>query len=246
MPVKVLLVDDNALVLDLMRRGLEGHASVEAVRDGTDALLRALEEPPDLVITDYRLNGLDGRQLLEKLKAKPHTQKVPVVLVASKADIDEKLQPIANQVEDFFVKPFFVRDFTKRAKRILDRIYLEKIQREASSGSGAFAGRLTEMGILDLFPTLEQGQKTCALIITGPDEKETATIYFENGQIQHAELTTSDGGVSIGDAVINHAVHWNDGTFQIDFNGRSDQRSTTGGTQSLLMEALRLMDEENR
>ena len=48
-----------------------------------------------------------------------------------------------------------------------------------------------------------------------------------------------------GDPVINHIVHWNDGSFQLDFSGRSDERSTTAGTQSLLMEALRLMDEES-
>ncbi len=239
MALRVLLVDDNPLVLNLMRQGLEPYAAIEALRDGADALLKALENPPDLVISDYWLDGLDGRQLLEKLRSRPQTQKVPVVLLASKADIDEKLQGISDQVEDLFAKPFFLRDFTKRIKRILDRIYLEKVQRE--SAAGAFTGRLAEMSILDLFPTLEQGQKTCALIVTGPDGKQSATIYFADGQIYHAVM-----GKVAGDAVINQIVHWNEGTFQIDFNARSSERSTSGGTQSLLMEALRLMDEEHR
>jgi CheY-like chemotaxis protein len=234
-------VDDNALILDLMRKGLPPYAEIEALSDGTEALLRALEAPPDLVISDYRMAGLDGRQLLEKLRSKPQTQKVPVVLVASKADVDEKLQPVADQVEDFFVKPFFVRDFAKRAKRIIDRVHLEKMQRESTGPAGGMAGRLSEMGIMDLFPTLEQGQKTCALVITGPDEKETATIYFTDGQVRHAVL-----GAMTGDAVINHIVHWNDGTFHIDFEARSSEQTTSGGTQSLLMEALRLLDEESK
>ena len=241
MAVRILLVDDNALVLDLMRRGLEAHGQVEALSDGTDALLKALESPPDLVISDYRMGGLDGRQLLEKLCAKPQTQKVPVVLLATKSDVDERLQGISDQVEDFFIKPFFVRDLTKRAKRIIDRIHLEKIQREAAAPGGGFAGRLTEMGIMDLFQTLEMGQKTCALSVTGPDDRETATIYFADGQVHHALMNDVKG-----DAVINHIVHWNDGSFQLDFNARSNERSTTTGTQSLLMEALRLMDEESR
>ena len=240
MSVRVMVVDDNPLVLDLLRRGLEPHANVEALSDGTDALLKALESPPDLIISDYRMTGVDGRQLLEKLKSKPQTQKVPVVLVASKSDVDEKLQGVSDQVEEFFIKPFFIRDLTKRAKRIIDRVRLEKMQREAA-GAGGITGRLSEMGVMDLFQTLEMGQKTCALIVTGPDEKETATLYFTDGQINHAIMNKV-----IGDAVINHIVHWNDGAFQIDFNARSDDRTTTAGTQSLLMDALRLMDEENK
>ena len=240
MSVRVLLVDDNALVLNLMRRGLEPHAQVEALSDGTDALLKALESPPDLIISDYRMVGLDGRQLLEKLRGKPQTRKVPVVLLASKSDVDEKLQGVSDQVEDFFVKPFFLRDLTKRAKRIIDRIYLEKMQRE-SAGPGGISGRLTEMSIMDLFQTLEMGQKTCALSITGPEEREKAMIYFADGQIHHAVMNDVKG-----DGVINHIVHWNDGAFQLDFNGRSNERTTSTGTQGLLMEALRMLDEESR
>jgi len=41
-------------------------------------------------------------------------------------------------------------------------------------------------------------------------------------------------------------VHWSDGTFQIDFNARSSERTTTTGSQGLLMEALRMLDEENK
>ncbi len=202
MAVRILLVDDNALVLDLMRRGLEAHGQVEALSDGTDALLKALESPPDLIISDYRMGGLDGRQLLEKLRAKPQTQKVPVVLLATKSDVDERLQGISDQVEDFFIKPFFVRDLTKRAKRIIDRIHLEKIQRESAAPGGGFAGRLSEMGIMDLFQTLEMGQKTCALSVTGPDDRQTAMIYFADGQVHHALMNDVKG-----DAVINHIVH---------------------------------------
>ncbi len=240
MPVKVLLVDDNPLVLELMHKGLQSHAEVEARQDAVSALMSAFDSPPDLVIADYRMTGIDGVRLLQELRGKPQTQKVPFVIVATKADVDERLQPIAEEVEDFFIKPFFVRDFVKRAKRIIDRLQIEKMQREASAGAG-MNGRLSEMGIMDLFPTLEQGQKTCALVITGPDERETATIYFVEGQIHHAVM-----GDLKGDAVINHIVHWQDGTFRIDFDGRSSERTISTGTQSLLMEALRLLDEENR
>lgn len=235
-----MVVDDNPMVLELLRKGLEPHAQVEALTDGTDALLKALESPPDMIISDYRMQGVDGRQLLEKLKSKPQTQKIPVMLVASKADIDERLQAVSDQVEEFIVKPFFIRDVTKRAKRIIDRVHLEKMQREAPA-TGGISGRLSEMSIMDLFQALEIGQKTCALIIIGPDDKETATLYFTDGQITHATM-----GKMVGDPVINYIVHWNDGAFSLDFSQRSTERTTSTGTQGLLMEALRMLDEENK
>src|SRR5215469_17181232 len=64
--VKVLVVDDNALVLDLLMRGLAPHCEALAAADGGDALLKIVDEPPDLIICDYRMPGLDGRQLYEK------------------------------------------------------------------------------------------------------------------------------------------------------------------------------------
>lgn len=240
--MKILVVDDNKHVLALMQKSLEAHAEVEAYHDGTDALLRALDSPPDLIISDYRMQGLDGRQLLEKLRARPQTRKIPVILVATKADIDERLQGLADQVEDFVPKPFFVRDLVQRAKRTLDKIFLERRQsEEAAGGSGVIRGRLSEMSIMDLFQSLEMGSKTCCLTISD-GRGESAQLYFADGQICHAVL-----GITVGDAVVNKIVHWNDGTFEINFNApRTSEHTTTTGTQGLLMEALRLLDEENR
>ncbi|HLJ41375.1 MAG TPA: response regulator, partial [Candidatus Acidoferrales bacterium] len=59
--VKVLVVDDNKLVLGLIVKGLEPHCEVRTARDGADALLKIVDEPTDLVLCDYRMPGLDGR-----------------------------------------------------------------------------------------------------------------------------------------------------------------------------------------
>ena len=68
--VKVLVVDDNALILDLLMKGLMPHCDAQAAADGADALLKIVDDPPDLVVCDYRMPGLDGRQLYEKLRGR--------------------------------------------------------------------------------------------------------------------------------------------------------------------------------
>src|SRR5260370_7687783 len=107
--IKVLLVDDNPMVLELLRQAMAGFCTVQPLTDGGDALLKAIDEKPDLIITDFAMNGMDGRQLLQKIKARGATAGIPVILMASKTDISEKLKALQHTVEDFVEKPFFVK-----------------------------------------------------------------------------------------------------------------------------------------
>src|SRR5262245_54305766 len=127
----VLLVDDNPLILDLMRRGLESQSSIATCQDSTDAVLQCIGRPPDLVICDYGMAEIDGNQLVENLKDSPETKSVRVILIAAKSDIDEKLRPLADAVEDFVVKPFFANELASKTKKILESIYWEKKQQQA-------------------------------------------------------------------------------------------------------------------
>ena len=235
---KVLLVDDNPYILELLREGMEPLAEIAAFRNPTDALAHCANNPPDLVICDYRMPDLDGIQLVRKLKGQPGGEAVRFIVLAAKADIDEKLRPLADMVEEFVVKPFFVKDLAGHAKKILDRIFLEKMQKQAPA-EGVIRGRLSEMNIIDLLQSLELGHKTCSL--TFKHGSEDCRMFFSEGQIHHAE-----SGPITGDQAVYRVAGWADGSFQIDFNGRSAKRTTTQSTQGLLMEALRLLDESKR
>ena len=67
--VKILLVDDNPMVLGMLQQALSALGEVTVATDGADALLKAVDDLPDVLISDYRMPGMDGRQLLEKLKS---------------------------------------------------------------------------------------------------------------------------------------------------------------------------------
>jgi len=233
-----LIVEDNPAVLELLRKGMESCGEVIAAADGADALLKAIEEQPDLIISDYQMPGLDGRQLYEKLRARDQTRKIPIIFMAGRADIEERLRQLGDGVEDYIVKPFFVRDVVARAKKTVDRLHLEKLQTTARR-PGVIEGRLEEMTVIDLLQSIEMGQKTCRLTLNNGNEK--CEIFLEGGQVCDAA-----SGKTSGDEAVYKVVEWNQGTFEIDFNAKSSQRRTTRSTQGLLMEALRLLDEARR
>jgi DNA-binding response OmpR family regulator len=237
--LKLLLVDDNPMILGMLEHALKPLvAQITTTSDAADALLKAIDDGPDLVIADYHLQGMDGRQLIEKLKGRPATARIPIILLASKTDISEKLKPIQDSVEDFVEKPFFIKEATARIKRVLDKIALEKMAREASA-DGSLRGSLAQMNVIDLIQSLEMGRKTCLLTLTQNGDR--CDIYVSEGQITHAVY-----GSLIGDEAVYKALTWPDGNFHIDFNARSSEQTTTRSTQGLLMEGLRLLDESNR
>ena len=75
--VRLLLVDDNPMVLGLLRGALTPLAMVTTATDAADALLKAVDDPPDLLVCDYRMPGMDGRQLVEKLRSRLEPPKLP-------------------------------------------------------------------------------------------------------------------------------------------------------------------------
>jgi CheY-like chemotaxis protein len=235
--VKLLLVDDNPMVLRMLQQALSSLAAVTPATDAADALLKAVDDPPDLLVCDYRMPGMDGKQLIEKLKSRPATANFPTVLMASKADIAERLSA-QDSADDYLEKPFFLKDATRRIKRMIDRIALEKMAKTAPS-DGVVRGNLSQMNVIDLMQSLEMGRKSCQLTLTKEGDK--CEVFFAEGQVKHATY-----GSLVGDAAVFKVLRWTGGNFQLDFEGKTDKETTQLNTQGLLMEGLRLLDESQR
>jgi CheY-like chemotaxis protein len=233
--IKVLLVDDNPMILQMLRQALAQFCAVTTLTDGADALLKAIDDKPDLIISDCTMETMDGKQLLQKLKSRSATAHIPVILMAGKTEITEKLNPLQDTVEDFIEKPFFLREAAARVKKVVDKIALEKMAREAP-GESVLRGSLAQMNVLDLLQSLDMGHKTCSLMLTNNGDK--CELFFADGQINHATY-----GDLKGDQAVYKVLAWAGGNFEIDFNGSSREQSTTHSTQGLLMEGLRLLDE---
>jgi CheY-like chemotaxis protein len=238
--VKLLVAEDNPMVRDLVAKGLEPFCDVTLVADGADALLKVIDEPPDVILCDYKMPGLNGRQLFEKLRAREATRHIPFLFMASRTDIEERLRPLVEGAEDFISKPFLLKDLVRSAKKVVDRLHLEKLQKKASR-PGVIQGRLEEMSMIDLLQSLEMGQKSCRLMVHKGAER--GELYFASGQCRDAKIDNL-----AGDDAVMKVVLWTEGEFEIDFNAAnaSTATTTTRTTTGLLMEAMRLLDEANR
>jgi CheY-like chemotaxis protein len=235
--VKLLLIDDNPMVLGMLQQALSPLATITSAADTADALLKAVDDPPDLVVCDYRMPGMDGRQLVEKLKSRPATANFSSVLMASKGDIAERLLH-QDAADDYLEKPFFLKDATRRIKRLIDRIALEKMAKTAPS-DGVVRGNLSQMNVIDLMQSLEMGRKSCQLKLNYEGDK--CEVFFVEGQVKHATY-----GSLVGDEAVFKVLRWTGGNFELNFEGKTDKETTQLNTQGLLMEGLRLLDESQR
>ena len=236
--LKILVVDDNPTILKLICKTLEKAGELVTATDGADALMKAIEITPDLIISDYSMPVMDGRALFDKLRARPETRNIPSVFLASQREIDERLRSMVEGAEDFFVKPFFVREFARNSRRITARLLQQKMEK-LGAGGGTIKGSLSELSVIDWMQSLEQGRKSCTLILRLG--KQECRLHFTEGQVTHATC-----GSLTGDKAAFRALAWIEGEWELDFSKTSTERSTSRSTQALMMEGLRLLDEANR
>ena len=113
-PARILLADDNADMREYVARLLKSDYDVEAVGDGQAALAAARAHPPDLVLADVMMPGLDGFGLLKALREDLITRDVPVVLLSARAGEEAHVDGMRAGADDYLVKPFSARELLAR------------------------------------------------------------------------------------------------------------------------------------
>jgi adenylate cyclase len=119
-PPRILVVDDNLTNLEVLRVRLnaQGYEVVTAV-DGEDALRRARELEPDLVLLDIMMPKLDGISVLKELKADTTLPFIPVILVTAKADTRDIVNGLEAGGDDYLAKPFEQAAMVARVRSML-------------------------------------------------------------------------------------------------------------------------------
>jgi two-component system, OmpR family, response regulator MprA len=159
-PHRILVVEDDGRLAATLERVLaaEGH-DVELAGDGLEAVRRAREHPPDLVVLDVMLPGLDGIGVCRRLRA---TAQFPILLLTALGGTEERVRGLDSGADDYLVKPFAYQELLARVRALLRRtgpadhlrfadLVLEPSTREAWRGSRPILLTATEFELLEHF-----------------------------------------------------------------------------------------------
>lgn len=122
MAKKVLIIEDEKDYRALLRHYLEreGYGVTEAP-DGKKGLLAISEGRPDLVLLDIVLPGMDGYQVLERIRKDPECGKVPVIIITIQSKVDELAKGLRLGADDYVVKPFNPKEVLARVSGLLKK-----------------------------------------------------------------------------------------------------------------------------
>ena len=127
---RILFADDNADMRDYVARLLRERWDVTVVANGDDALARIRRSPPDLVVSDVMMPGLDGFGLVQAMRADPVLRAIPVILLSARAGEDAAAEGLGAGADDYIVKPFTARDLLVR---VASKLSSARAAREANA-----------------------------------------------------------------------------------------------------------------
>ncbi len=165
---RVLIVDDNPDLCRYLGSLLASQFEVEAVGDGPAAVAVVRDRPPDLVISDVMMPGLDGFGLIEALRAEPETRELPVILLSARAGEESAIQGLGAGADDYLPKPFSGRELLARVRAHLE---LSSLRRQAAADVRAERSRL-EQTIQQLPAGVLLAEAPSGRIITGNRQAE--------------------------------------------------------------------------
>src|SRR5258705_7517149 len=122
MSARILVVEDEEALTTLLRYSLDAEGyDVETVGRGDDADTRLKEHVPDLIVLDWMLPGLSGIELCRRLRARPETRSLPIIMLTARGEESERVRGLATGADDYIVKPFSVPELLARVKGLLRR-----------------------------------------------------------------------------------------------------------------------------
>ncbi|MFQ5534405.1 MAG: phosphate regulon transcriptional regulator PhoB [Sphingomonadales bacterium] len=121
-PTKILLVEDDASLVELVRYNLEQEGFiVRQVSDGEEALLAVSEEPPDLVLLDWMLPLVSGIEICRRLRNSADTAAIPVIMLTARTEESDKIRGLDVGADDYVTKPFSPHELIARMRAVLRR-----------------------------------------------------------------------------------------------------------------------------
>ena len=128
---RLLVVDDNADMRDYLSRLLGQRWRIETASNGAAALEMVERSPPDLVIADVMMPGIDGFGLLRMLRHEARHAEIPVMLLSARAGEEASSEALSAGADDYVIKPFSARELLARVESRLTQARLRSAERHA-------------------------------------------------------------------------------------------------------------------
>jgi len=120
---RILAVDDERSILDVIRRRLESEGyEVITARDGEEALKVALAWGPDIAILDVIMPKMDGLELCRRMREQPELAGLPVLFLTSRESVEDRIRGFEAGADDYLPKPFDLRELSLRIRALLRRV----------------------------------------------------------------------------------------------------------------------------
>ena len=126
---RIMIADDNADVRDYLSRVLGGGYQITTVSDGRGALAQIQQNPPDLVLADVMMPGLNGIDLVQAIRKEPGIATLPVILLSARAGEEARLEGLRSGADDYLVKPFSARELQAR---VAARLEIAQLRQQAA------------------------------------------------------------------------------------------------------------------
>ncbi len=197
---------------------------VEGFTDPAVALAALRENPPDIMVTDLRMEEMSGLELL--VAARKIIPDLPVILVTAYGGPDVTAALQGRSLVDYLEKPVRTETLVASIDRLLTR-------------SEGFSGAISLPMLPDLIQVYTLTQTTGALSIRRGGS--SGTMWFEGGSIIHATC-----GERSGETAVYELLSWQGGEFTLDTQAVPPERTITASWQEVLLEGCRLLDEAVR
>lgn len=120
--LKATVIEDEEDILDVIRYNLEREAMViTCFQNGEEALKATLQAPPDIILLDLMLPGIDGLELCKRFRSNPKTAPTPIIMVTAKDQESDLVLGLGLGADDYISKPFSPRELVARVQAVLRR-----------------------------------------------------------------------------------------------------------------------------
>ena len=166
---RILVVEDDADIASLIVHylGPAGHDS-EVVPNGSDAVAAARRQPPDLVILDRMLPGLDGLEICRALRADADLGAVPILMLTARAEEVDRIAGFETGADDYVTKPFSPKELVARVAAVMRRV------------RPALAGEQLSYADLEMDVTRHRVRRNGEVVTLGPTEFRLLKHFLEH------------------------------------------------------------------